>query len=273
MITDGDYLKKLEEYTIQNETNMSAINFLQKYITDNSIIGKSVRTSINNSKIYNDTSNFAEYNIVGVIDDNLDYGIIYYNKSVVSDLISDNLIMSNIFTRVNNTQELKTILEYYPINNSDTLSRSVYSDNLLSSVQASYVFKTIGRYGTIFFLIFAVVILMNFINNSIKFRKKEIGILRAIGCRSIDVMKIFMYECLSLMIICLLIAFAIIPKIISSINSFISSSFYNEIDVMNFGLSQIFGVAAIMIVIVILASIIPIRRLTKMKPIDTILDK
>ena len=44
-------------------------------------------------------------------------------------------------------------------------------------------------------------------------------------------------------------------------------------NLMKFGIAQMFGVVAIMIVIVVIASIIPVRKLTKTKPIDTILDK
>lgn len=272
IITENDYFKKLEEYMILNETDNTS-EFLKKYLNDNSIINKKVKTSIKENKIYNDINNFNEYTIVGVINDKSEFSLIYYNKDNIKDLISDNLSMNHIFTQVNTTDELKTILEYYPINNSNILSSSEYSSNLLTSLEISYIFKLAGRYGTIFFLVFAIIILMSFISNSIKFRKKEIGILRAIGCRSIDVIKMFIYECLTLMIVCLGISFVIIPKITNAINSFISSTLYSKMNVMNFGLIQILGVTMIMLIIVILASIIPIRRLTKMKPIDTILDK
>lgn len=271
-ITENDYFKKLEEYMILNETDNTS-EFLKKYLNDNSIINKKVKTSIKENKIYNDINNFNEYTIVGVINDKSEFSLIYYNKDSIKDLISDNLSMNHIFTQVNTTDELKTILEYYPVNNSNILSSSEYSSSLLNSLEISYIFKLAGKYGTIFFLVFAIIILMGFISNSIKFRKKEIGILRAIGCRSIDVIKMFIYECLTLMIICLGISFAIIPKITNAVNSFISLAISSKMNVMNFGLIQILGVTMIMLIIVILASIIPIRRLTKKKPIDTILDK
>jgi len=42
---------------------------------------------------------------------------------------------------------------------------------------------------------------------------------------------------------------------------------------MHFGLLQMIGVGVIMLVISIFASIMPIKRVTKMKPIDAILDR
>ncbi len=272
VITKNDYQKKLKEYIASNKTN-DTVEFLKKYLNDNSIIDKKFKTSIKENKIYSDVNNFGEYSVVGVIDDDSESSLVYYNKECIKDLISDNIVMTHIFTNVNTVDELKTILKYYPINNSNIISQSNYSSSLLTSIEIIYIFKLLGKYGTIFFLVFAIVILMNFISNSIKFRKKEIGILRAIGCRRIDVIKMFIYECLTLMLICLGLSFIIIPKITNSINSFISSTLYSNISIMNFGILQILGVTIVMIIIVIISSIIPIQKLTKMKPIDIILDK
>ena len=83
----------------------------------------------------------------------------------------------------------------------------------------------------------------------------------------------FVYECLTLMVICLLGAFCIIPKIVDVVNNILASSFDVPVKLMKFGVTQMCGVSGVMIVIVILASVIPLRKLTRTKPIDTILDK
>ena len=272
LITNGDYEIKLQE-SVENNTFSDNISFLKTYIINNQIINKKIKSSICDNKNYNDSDNFCEYEISGIIDDNLEYSMIYYNKDRISSLISKNLKINSIFRKVNNVDELKTILKYYPINQSNTISSSAYSDALLVSMSVSYLFKMIGKYGTILFLIFAVILLINFISNSIKFRKKEIGILRALGCRSIDVIMMFIYEILVLMFACLIIASGIIPKIVNIANDFISSTLGVSINIMNFGLVQLCGVTAIMLIIVVVTSIIPIRKLTKTKPVDIILDK
>ena len=271
-ITGGNYEKKLEE-SILSGYYSDDLTFIKSYIKDNNIINKKIKSSICNNKIYNDSDNYCEYEIIGVIHDNIDYGMIYYNKDNISKLISNNLSINSLFRRVNNVNELEKILMYYPVNGSDVISSSTYSSGLISALVTSSLFKFIGKYGVIVFLIFAVLLLMNFINNSIKFRKKEIGTLRAIGCRSNDVIMMFVYECLTLMIICLLIAFSVIPKFVKAINNLIVSAITVNVDILKFGITQMVGVSVIMIAIVTLASIIPIRKLTKTKPIDTILDK
>lgn len=270
-ITNGDYSKKLEENMFNEDFNESV--FLNSYLRNNGILGSGVKTSIKDKVVYNDPVSFGEYIIKGVIDDGKDSNLIYYNKDYVNDLITSNLGIFYIFREVDSTSDFETILKYYPVNNSNVLSSCSYSKNLLSGILITIMFKTIGEYGTLLFLVFSVVLLMNFISNSIKYRKKEIGILRALGCRGIDILSMFIYECLILVFICLGISFAIIPSVIKSVNELVISEFGVKINLMNFGFSQASGVVVIMIVIVILSTIIPLRKLIKSKPIDTILDK
>ena len=110
----------------------------------------------------------------------------------MSKLITDNLKLERVYTKVDKVTDLQNIIKYYPITNSNVISSSEYSKELIINIGVSALLKFIGKYGTIFFFIFSVIILMNFITNSIKYRKKEIGILRAIGCKRMDILKIFM---------------------------------------------------------------------------------
>ena len=94
--------------------------------------------------------------------------------------------------------------------------------------------------------VFSTLLLSNFISLSISNKKKEIGILRAVGARGSDVFKIFIAESLTISIICSILAlvgtafvcyalnssvleqfgFAIIP-LFSIIFSGFTSNFYN----------------------------------------------
>jgi ABC-type antimicrobial peptide transport system permease subunit len=137
----------------------------------------------------------------------------------------------------------------------------------------SYLLSFVSKYGVVFFLIFSAIILMNFINSSIKFRKKEIGTLRALGCRSKDIVTMFLYESIILMVVALVIAFILIPKIINSVNGFVIKQLLINLNVLSFGITQVLEITGIMLIIVILANVMPVRRITKMKPIDAILNK
>ena len=83
----------------------------------------------------------------------------------------------------------------------------------------------------------------------------------------------FIYESLVLMAIALSISFLLIPKIISFANLFVFQELQINANVFKFGFTQVLEITGVMLVIVILANIIPVRRITKMKPIDAILNK
>jgi ABC-type antimicrobial peptide transport system permease subunit len=175
--------------------------------------------------------------------------------------------------KVETLTDMKKILSLYPVDESDELSSCIYSDRVIEAKSLSYLLIIISKYGVVFFLIFASLILMSIINSSIKYRKKEIGILRALGCRSIEIIKMFIYESTILMLIALVGAFLIIPKIINAINTIGIKTLFINIEILKFGTGQMLEIAGIMLIIVILANVIPVRRITKMKPIDAILDK
>ena len=273
LITDNDYANSYE-----NEKNKydSKEKFLVKYLKDNSIIGKTLKTSVNQGKNVDNEQDYVEYKIIGVyyepVIDSLN-STIYYSKDVVKPLIGEKVHCEHLMKRVKTVDEMKKIVSLYPVDNSDVMSSCQYSDNAMDAISISYMLTFVSKKGVIFFLIFAALILMNFINSSIQFRKKEIGTLRAIGCRSIDIIKMFLYESLILMLITLAISFAIIPKLISAVNNFVANNLFVNMEVLKFGATQIIQITTIMLVIVILANVIPVKKITKMKPIDAILNK
>jgi ABC-type antimicrobial peptide transport system permease subunit len=249
---------------------------LIQYLKDNGIIGKTIKTNVNNGKIVTDEDEYVSYKIVGIVLDESEESTsstIYYSQNIIEPLITGNVHCKAITRMVNSIDEMKTILKYYPADKSDELSTCEYSEAALSSMMISYLLSFVAKYGVVFFLIFSAIILMNFINSSIKFRKKEIGTLRALGCRSKDIIQMFLYESIILMAIALIIAFAIIPKIINAINGFIVKQLLMNVNVLSFGMTQILEITGIMFIIVILANVIPVRKITKMKPIDAILNK
>ncbi len=275
LITDYDYANT---YSTKSIKFNSKEDFLNRYIKDNNIIGKNIKTSVKNGKLVNDENEFAEYKIIGVSFNDLDanenaYSNIYYAKNVVESIIGGRVHCKSLIKKIDNVDDMKKVLTIYPIDNSDILSSSIYSEKVLEGSVVSYLFQFGAKYGLIFFLLFASLILMNYINSSIKFKKKEIGILRALGCRSADIIKMFMYESIIMMTISLAISFFAVPKIVAGVNGFALKELLMNVEILHFGLNQILEISGVMIIIVILANIIPVRRITKMKPIDAILGK
>ncbi len=272
VLTDYEFSEKLEEAMLNTEIEFDKDEFIINYIKNKNIIGKKVKSSVVDNKIRNDETKYKEYEIIGVYFDDIDVSIAYYNKNVMDKLIVKLFSLSSISYWITTLDDYKKILEYYPIEDAIIVSESPYSNTIKASFSISKIFKLLGKYGSIFFLVFAIVLFMSFMSTSISFRKKEIGILRGIGCRSIDVMQMFIYESIVLILICVGLSFIIIPYLENIINNYTLDTFI-KVKVLDFGLYQKLEVIGIMLGIAIVSSILPIRKLTKMKPIDTILGK
>ena len=275
MITDGNYI---ENYESNKNKYDNKEEFLIKYLKDNSIIGKTIKTNVNNGKIVDSEQEYASYKIIGVyydelFEENALSSTIYYSQKIIEPLIIGKVHCYSIVRNVDTLDEMKKIISFYPVDNSDILSSSKYSDVVLQAANEAYVLEEISKYGIPFFIIFSAVLFMSFIDTSVRFRKKEIGTLKALGCRSIDIIKMFLYENIVFILITLGIAFAITPKIIEAFNAMENKVMAIPIDALTFGTTQMLEIAGIMLAIVVLANIIPVRRITKMKPIDAILNK
>ena len=126
---------------------------------------------------------------------------------------------------------------------------------------------------SLIFILFTFLLFSNFIALSISYCKKEIGILRAIGTKSVDVVKIFGYE--SIIIAILSWGISIIGWIISCnlLNHSLYKNHYFIIEgiIMHPLVPIVMFVYTIMVAILITS--VSIGRTTKIKPIDAINNK
>ena len=123
-------------------------------------------------------------------------------------------------------------------------------------------------YGGIFLGIFALLMLSNFISISISNKTKEIGILRAVGARSLDVFKIFFSESLIIMILCLLLSIFMCFRICNYLNMNLASEL--RISVFVFGVISFFVILSLSIITTFIATYIPVRKESKKKPVESI---
>ena len=123
------------------------------------------------------------------------------------------------------------------------------------------------------FILFTFLLFSNFISVSISYCKKEIGILRSLGARNIDVIKIFGYESIIISILSWglsVISWYIICAILNV------SLFGDKYYILN-GIVTHPLVPIIMLLYTLLIAIFitcsSVSRITKIKPIDAILNK
>ena len=117
--------------------------------------------------------------------------------------------------------------------------------------------------------VFAALLLFNFISASINAKKKEIGILRAVGARGIDVFKIFIVEggvvtlacfvlgCLGALAVCLIVNAVIEPM-------------FGIVGLFSFGILNVLFVLAISLVTAIVSTVVPVSLTAKKKPVEAI---
>lgn len=128
--------------------------------------------------------------------------------------------------------------------------------------------EEIFLYAGLVIALFSALLLSNFISISISYKKKEIGILRAVGARSIDVFKIFFAESIVITGICVLL---------STIGSLIVCHLVNMettaligVSIFVFGLLSFLVLVTIALVTAFVSTILPVYHSAKKKPVDSI---
>ncbi len=123
------------------------------------------------------------------------------------------------------------------------------------------------------FAVFSSLLLMNFIAISISYKKKEIGILRALGARGSDVYGIFFNESLIITFINYILSLILTLGTVIFINNYMRSDLGFYLQLLNFGFRQIFLLAAVSLLVAVVASFLPTHKISRMKPIDAIHDR
>ena len=272
---DNNFNDELNEYLLNNsEDNYSSLinTFTNSYINTNNSFNNLYITfngNLNSNSIKNDLK------VVGISLDNNNY----VSNDYITEIESTNSNKYNFSYRVyeDNYNELKNIINTYETNYNRSgvyyyLTLPHYDD--LEQINAIYNF--LAKYIniiTLVFVLFTILLFSNFIYISITYSKKQIGILRALGTSKNDVIKIFLYESIVVGIISYIIS--IILWFIS-INLLNNSLFGDKTYILN-GIVTNPWVPVIMfvytIIISIIITIISLSKITKIKPIDAILNK
>ena len=122
------------------------------------------------------------------------------------------------------------------------------------------------------FAVFSSLLLMNFISTSISYKKREIGILRAVGARSSDVFKIFFSEALIIALINFIMAGIALIATTIALNTWMRNSGIN-ITLLNVGVRQIALMLGVSVLVALLSSFLPVNGIARKKPVDAIKDR
>ena len=123
------------------------------------------------------------------------------------------------------------------------------------------------------FVVFASLLFSNFIGTSIAYKKREIGILRAIGSRSNDVFRIFFAESFIIAMINFALSLTGTVMICMLINNMVRNQLGLLLTVLNVGFRQAALLLGICLAVAVAASFLPVRKIAAKRPIDAIRDR
>lgn len=123
------------------------------------------------------------------------------------------------------------------------------------------------------FAIFSILLVMSYIGNSISYKKKEIGVLRALGARGSDVYRIFTWESLFILAIVAVITCILLGAGCIAINFAMKAQLGLYISLLVLGIRQIALVIGLCLLIALIASFLPTRRISRMQPIDAMQER
>ena len=122
------------------------------------------------------------------------------------------------------------------------------------------------------FAVFSALMLMNFISISISYKRREIGILRAVGARSSDVFKIFFCEAFIIALINYVLSVIATVAATTAFNVLVRNEGLN-VTLLHFGIRQIALMFLISTLVAALASFFPVWNIARRKPVDAIKNK
>lgn len=118
--------------------------------------------------------------------------------------------------------------------------------------------------------LFAVLLMFSLISSSITAKKKDIGILRALGARSIDVFAVFLVEALVVAVVCFVIAAVSSAFICPAVSEMFVSTELLHISLLVFGIENAALLAVLAAVTAVLATLLPVLLYTRKPPVDSI---
>ena len=169
-------------------------------------------------------------------------------------------------------KDFKYMLTTFPYN-SEIQAVTPYSEEVTMLVRTIEILKNIAFYVSLVLFIFTVFLISNFIMTSIHYRKKEIGVLRALGARSFDIVKIFLWEGIVMSFISATIASILLVLVTNLLNNVIMAGTNLILTPFILNIRQFVLIYLVVFIVTIISSIIPIIKISKMKPIDAILNK
>ena len=271
-----DYEISLQEYLSRREGDKEKLTeiFFENYVKNYDIIDQKITVKVYDGKIYADkpTEEIKNLRIVGIIGINEDENNHYFSKEDLGNYKNEYIQNTALLIPIDSKEEAENILINFPYNK-ELSAKTTYSGDVLPLISTVNIIKKVSFYISIVLVVFAVLLIGNFMFTSINYRKKEIGVLRSLGARSNDVSKIFIWEGLILSIISAFLASLLLIIVTNMLNNIIMSNISLILTPFIIGIRQFIVIYLLVFAVTLVSLLLPIKKISKMKPIDAILKK
>lgn len=245
---DGISVGEIQEYKVVGVWNTDKAQDSEKILLSASKVAKVWESQ---KKL---VGSYSEYTTNYVEPDDVVYGVLF-------------LPYDHSETQTQMLWDIYQKSEYGADGTKDVLTSTIISNvEMVDSTikELSKVFLYVG----IVLAVFAALLLSNFISISIFYKKQEIGILRAVGARSLDVFKIFFSESFVIAAICVAISIFASVALCAIINEELIALIGASLLV--FGINSLGVLIAVAFVTVVVATFLPVWIAAKKKPVESI---
>ena len=251
------------------------------------------------AKLYNrevgiSVGDLTTYTIVGFFDSNQSWGLdiavnderaenlwgmqkvtlSYYYETETQYKAPKDALYSAVYVPYDRTPEATALLvdiysnDEYDANDTMLRIRCSIVEGFESIDYMVLALSKVFLYAGIAIALFAALLLSNFISVSISHKKREIGILRAVGARSIDVFKIFFSESFIIASVCAALSTLASIGLCELLNTETSAIIGASLFVFNH--ISIGLLVAIAVFTAVVATFLPVYNAAKKKPVDSI---
>ena len=203
----------------------------------------------------------------------------YYDRNGGSVTVSSEIYdkyfkgASNVLIQLKGTAEDKALIRYFENNKDEPFMYSVQTIATPALDGFSDMIESMAKillWVGVALAAFAGLMLMNFISTSITYKKREIGVLRAIGARSKDVFSIFFAESFVICMINFILATIGCIIVCNIINTSIVAGLGTSLTLMMFGIPQVLLLLGVSMGVAFISTFLPVYRFAKKNPIDSI---
>ncbi|MGM9971061.1 MAG: ATP-binding cassette domain-containing protein [Anaeroplasmataceae bacterium] len=190
-----------------------------------------------------------------------DYDNIY--SFAIHDMVGQSALKSVVKWSYNNSYNINNHNIHFKLESGPTTL--LYDVNgLLEDLSSVFLYIGIG------FAVFAALLMTNYIATSISYKKRDIGILRALGAKSSDVFGIFFNEAVVIAIINFILSFAVTITIVFTLNNVLRNNYNLSITILSIGIRQFVLMLLISLFVAFISSLFPVYKIAMKKPIDAI---